>query len=42
MVVRFFFFVLGVVNRSIVGVGGDGEGSRMAVFVCYEVFDLGY
>lgn len=42
MVVRFFFFVLGVVNRSTVGVGGDGEGSRMAVFVCYEVFDLGY
>ena len=34
--------VLGAVNRSTVGVGGDGEGSRMAAIVCHEVPDLGY
>eukprot|EP00105_Crassostrea_gigas_P041666 XP_019925814.1 PREDICTED: AB hydrolase superfamily protein C1039.03 isoform X5 [Crassostrea gigas] len=34
--------LLGAVNRSTVGVGGDGEGSRMAALVCHEVPDLGY
>jgi hypothetical protein len=37
-----FFSILGAVNRSTVGIGGDEEGSRMAALVCHEVSDLGY